>query len=255
VIASLAALALAPAVALTASPPHVTLVGSARQTIRVANPSGATLIVDVTRAGLRLGPRGRPHLLLAGGAARGAASWLVVRPHRIVIAPRGSAALTVSAAPPRGAAPGEHAAVVLLTTYPVATARVAVRLRIGITVSVRVAGRVVHALALRGVRVRSAGARHVVELRVANAGNVVEHLGRSRLEVTLLARGRVVERLRPAARELPPHSTAVLDLRSRARVRGLVAVVVRLAGRRRTVRLRLPSTRREPGQEAPRRPS
>jgi hypothetical protein len=239
VIAVVGALVLAPAVALTASPPHVTLVGPARQTVRVANPARTTVVVDVTRAGFTLGPRGRPRLPPAAG------SWLVVRPRRVVVPAGGAVSLAVSAAVPRGAPPGDHTAVVLLTSHPVRAARVAVRMRIGITVAIRVPGRIVHALAVGRPRVRAAsGGAQVLEVPVLNRGNVVEQLPRGRLRLAVVTRGRVVQRLRPGAREVLPHSTAVFVLRCRPGLRGRLTAVVDLGGRRRLFSLWLGSTSR-----------
>jgi hypothetical protein len=216
-----------PAVALTATPAHLRLVGADRQLIRVANRGTEPLVVDAAAVGLTLGLRGRPRILLRGAAARRAASWVRIRPARIVLRGGASAEVGVAAAPLRGVSPGDHAALVLLTTRASPRGSVGVRLRIGVTVVVHVPGRIRHSLVVRALRVRRSAHGHVLQLVVANAGNVVESLRRGTVEVALVARGRVVARLRSGARELLPQNSALVELRYRSEGRGpLTAQVV-----------------------------
>jgi hypothetical protein len=225
-----------PAVALTVSPAHVTLVGAARRAIRIANTGAGTIVVDLAPAGFALGPRGRPRILLAGASARRAASWLGVRPNRLALAPGTASELVLVSKPPRAAAPGDHPALVLVTTRASPGAPVAVRMRVGITVLVRVPGRIRHALVVRSLHARRVAHRQMLELVVANVGNVVEWLRRGRVEVSLVVHGRVIARLDAAARELLPRSTAVFDLPYRAGVHGDVTAVVALHDRVKTLR-------------------
>ena len=225
-----------PAVALTASPAHVTLVGAGRRAIRIANTGADTIVVDVASAGFALGPRGRPRILLAGASARRAASWLGVRPNRLALAPGTASEVALVSKPPPTASPGDHPALVLVTTRASPGAPVAVRMRIGITVLVRVPGRIRHALRVRSLRVRRVAHRKMLELVVVNAGNVVEWLDRRRVELSLVIHGRVIARLDPAARELLPRATAVFDLAYRGGVRGDVTAVVALGDRAKTLR-------------------
>jgi len=222
VLAATLAVPVPPVAALTASPAHVSMAGAGHAVIRVTNAGQRTVVVAAARAGFALGPRGRPRIV----SAKAATAWLALRPRRIVLAPHASAALQVAVTPPTAAAPGDHAALVLLTTQSSAAGAVAVRMRIGITVVVRIAGRVVHRLVVSSVRAR----RGVVGVVLANRGNVVEW---KRVEVTLLARGKVVGRLRSPARELLPHTTGIVELRYRGVVRGRVTARVMLGARAR----------------------
>jgi hypothetical protein len=78
----------------------------------------------------------------------------------------------------------------------------------------------------------------VLDLALENRGNVSEVLERRAVRVVLLRRGRVVERLPCARRELLPGSRAVLSVTSRAR--GAVSARVEVRGRLvRTFRVRL----------------
>jgi hypothetical protein len=220
-----------PVVALTASPTHLTLVGRERRTIRVANPGATAIVVSVSAAGFTLGLRGRPHAV-GGASARRVASWLGVRPNRIALAPGAAAEFLLTASPSRAATPGDHAAVVLLTTLAPPGAAVPVRMRVGVTVMVRVPGKVVHRLALRSLRVLGSTRGRVFRVLIANRGNVVEWLRRGRVEIALLTGRRRIAALRSNPRELLPGTAAVFDLRYRGRVRRSLTALVSIAGSR-----------------------
>src|SRR5262249_23633981 len=146
-----------------------------------------------------------------------AASWLTVRPRRLVLPAGGTGVLRVSSTVPRRAEPGDHPALVLVTTRPRAGARIGVRMEIGIVVEVRVPGAVVHRLALGSLRARRHGARRMLELGLANLGNVTELVGPARLRIRVLQGGRVVGRAQPARRELLPRSRGIDEIRYRGR--------------------------------------
>ena len=139
--------------------------------------------------------------------------------------------------------PGDHDALVLLTDPPLRRAGVAVRMRLGVRVVVRAPGRVARSLRLGGLRVRRAGGARILELWVANAGNVTETLWRGRVRLLVARRGGSM-RILAAPRELRPRTSGLVQavyrrqLRGRARVR---AELVDPAGRilRRTFRIRL----------------
>jgi len=229
-----------PPLALTASPSHLTLVGSSSATIRIVNQGASPLVVEAAPAGFTLGLRGGPRILLAGTAARRAASWLGLRPRLLVLAPGGGAELALVASPRHGAAPGDYPAVVLITARAARSDDVSVRMRIGITVVVRVSGRTRHRLVVQSVRLRRVGDRCVVTIDVRNGGNVVERLRRGAVSASLAARGRVLAVLDSQPRELLPHTRAVVELPYRRRCTGRVAAVVTVfASRRRTFHLRL----------------
>jgi hypothetical protein len=112
---------------------------------------------------------------------------------------------------------------VLLTTRPLKRAKVAVRLRLGIRVVVRVPGRIVRRLELRGIRVRRGGSSRALAVTVTNRGNITE---RPRLTLTLFRRGRRIAAVRTGARELLPRSTGIFEARYRGRLRGRLTVLV-----------------------------
>lgn len=227
-----AAALLAAVAALSASPERVVLAGSAAAPLELTNHGAAPLVVEARPGGVILDVRGRPRLVSRPGAAR----WLSVRPRAISLAPGATARVAVAASPPRRAEPGDHHAVVLFTTRPVRGGRVAVRMRLGVRVVVRVPGRIVRRLELQGLHVRRRG---MLDVSVANRGNVTERLG---LTVTLLRRGRRVALLRAAAREVLPRTRALVGLRHPKRLRGRVTALVELRGPvlvRRVFQLRL----------------
>lgn len=242
--ASAGAGAARPPIALTATPAHVALAGNARTTIRVTNSGTKRALVDVARAGFTLDLRGRPRIGRTG-AARSAATWLRLRPTRLAIGPQASASLVVAAKLPRRAEPGDHDALVLLSTHRLTKARVAVRLRLGVVVVVRAPGKVVRRLELRAIRVVRHGKRRALDVVVANRGNVTETVEHARVVVARARNGRRVTMLVAPSRDLRPRTHGVLEFRIRRAARGPMTVRVVIPGApgrgavRRTYRVRL----------------
>jgi len=234
----LAALVLAPASAgasttrpplgLTATPAHVALTGFGRATVRVTNPGASPVVVDVGRAGFALDLRGRPKVVSRGGAR--AASWLTVRPPRFVLAAGASLSLTVSSRLPRRVEPGDHDALVLLTTRPRRGSGVLVRMRIGIVVVVRAPGRIVRRLSLGPLRVRRERGSRILELDVRNRGNVTESLERGDVGLTL-RRGSAEIRVRAEPRDLRPRTGGIVQFRYRSALQGWATATARITGK------------------------
>jgi hypothetical protein len=226
-------------IGLSASPLRVTLRGASASTVIVRNPGRRTLRVDASRAGFTRSLRGRPQVR----PARGAATWLRLRPRRFRLAPHAKTTLHVVAAPSRRAAPGDHPALALLTTRPLGLKHVRVRMRVGVMVVLRVRGRIVRRIDARGLSVRRHGTLRLLELRLVNRGNVTERLAGDRLRLWLIRRGRKLATLRPTPRELLPHSSGIAVFPYRGRVRGTVLVRVALSpplrGPRRSFHVRL----------------
>jgi hypothetical protein len=217
------------AAALSVSPVRIRLTRAASRTITIANTGGAPAAVDAQPAQFVLDRRGKPSV---APGRRQAGGWLRLRPRRLVLAPGATAAVTVSSIAPPGALPGDHPALVLFTTQPPRPGGIAVRLRIGVVVFVRVAGRIVHRLELGALRAR----RRVLEVAVANRGNVVES---TRVRITLSRGGHVLARVRSSTRTFLPHSRGTERLRYPRRVRGWVTAWVEAGARRRSFRMRL----------------
>ena len=217
------------AAALSVSPVRIRLTRAASRTITITNAGNASARVDARPAGFVLDRRGKPTI---ARDRQPAAGWLRLQPPRVVLAPGGTAVVTVSSAAPAGALPGDHPALVLFTTQPPRTAGVAIRMRIGVVVLVRVAGRIVHRLELGALRVR----RRVIELVVANRGNVAEY---ARVRIVLLRGGHVLARFGSVGRTLLPHSRGIERFRRPRHVRGWVTARVQVGVLRRTFRLRL----------------
>jgi hypothetical protein len=102
-------------------------------------------------------------------------------------------------------------------------------MRIGIVVVVRAPGRVVRRRAIRGIRVRRARAARILEVAVANRGNVTETLARGRLRV-ILRRGSRQTSLRAVPRDLRPRTAGILQVPYAGPLRGWVTARVRIAG-------------------------
>jgi hypothetical protein len=130
--------------------------------------------------------------------------------------------------PPQRAEPGDHPVLILLTTRALRGSRVNVQLRLGVRITMVVPGRIVRHLTFGGLRVRRQRDARLLFVSVANRGNVTVQL-RGRVTALLLRRGKQLTRLSPPAqRALLPGARAVLALRYRGRVRGLVYAVVQV---------------------------
>ncbi len=225
VVATAVALATArPQLSLVAEPARVQLDGPGSATVRVTNHGSATVVLDAQRAGFALDLRGRPRIVPVARA-----SWLSVKPKRIAIPAGESASLTVSGRVLRGSAPGDHASLLLLASRPLSDAAVAVRVRLGVVVVLRVPGKIVHRVRLLGVAAKKAGNRRLLTVRLANRGNVAELLGGGRVVVTLWRKGKLVARLQAAPRELLPQSRGLVEVTYRGPIRG--AVICRVGGK------------------------
>lgn len=219
-----------PPLALTATPAHVSLAGSDSTTIRVTNTGSSPIGVDAGRAGFALDLRGRPKVVRRAGN-RTAVSWVTVRPARLLLPVGASRSLTVSARLPARVEPGDHDALVVLTTSPRRNADVAVRMRIGVVVVVRAPGRVVRRLAVRSLRVHRARGTRALELWLVNRGNVTETLPRGSVRISL-RRGESSTWLRAEARVLRPRTTGVVQLTYRGRLRGWITARVEVHSER-----------------------
>ena len=217
-----------PPAGLSASPTRLTLAGAARETVRLRNPGTAPVVVDIARAGFGLDLRGRPRVL---ARATGSAAWLAVRPHRLVLPALGTGTFTVASTVPKRAEPGDHGAVVLLTTRPTGMLGVAMRMRIGIVVTVRAPGTVVHRLRVEGLHVVRTGRTRLLRFVLVNRGNVTETLPPGRVGVSLYRSGRRLATLRVRPRDILPHTRGIVDLPCGSRVRGRLTARIRIDGR------------------------
>ena len=215
-----------PPVALTASPSHVDLVGSSQALVRVTNGGASRVLLDVRRAGFALDLRGRPRVVAQRPTQRSAADWLAFRPRRLALRPGASGSVTIASRVPARAEPGDHDALVLLTTRRRASDGLSVRVRMGVVVVVRAPGRIVRRIQARGLRVVRRGRVRTLELTLVNRGNVTETFARTRAVVSLERGGRRLVRLHGYPRELRPHTRGVLEFRYRGFLSGRVVARV-----------------------------
>ena len=234
-----------PPVALTASPAHLELAGTGRATVRVTNSGTNPVVLDVRRAGFALDLRGRPKIVGQHDVRRTAAAWLGFRPRTLSLRPGATGSVTIASTVPARAEPGDHDALVLFTTRRRVTDGLAVRVRMGVVVVVRAPGAVVHRVELLALRVAPRGRARVLELVVANRGNVTESVGRARGTISLFRGGRRLARLAGEPREFRPGTKGLVQFRYRGPAHGVVTARVELTpdsgGRvlRRAFRVRL----------------
>jgi hypothetical protein len=225
--------------AVSAWPARVVVAAPGHTTIHVSNPGPDAVALAAAASGYALDVRGRPRVTPRRG-------WLAVRPAHLRLPPNGSAELDVAVARPRGAPPGDHASLVLLTTEPPSGRRVVARLRLGVVVVARVPGVLVHRLVLGGLHVVRRRRGTVVDLAVVNRGNLDEWIGARRIALRLRRHGAVVATLWTVPRRLLARSAGLVRLACRRPIRGPVTAVVEVARPRdgvpvlrRTLRLRL----------------
>jgi hypothetical protein len=214
--------AAAPAAALGVSPLRLELTGASSTSITVRNPGAHPLIVIASRAGFARTLHGKPRIKVA----RGAAGWLLTRPRRLRLAPHATASFRLIAKPPASARPGDHPALVLLSTRPPANKTVHVLLRVGVVVLVRVPGTIVHRLEPKSLSVRRKAATRLFSLRLANRGNVAERLRGAHLELVLRRHGKQLAILRSRLLDLLPHSAGIAQFAYRGAARGRVRATV-----------------------------
>ena len=188
--------------ALAVSPARATLVAPASKAIEVRNVGSGNAVVDVrSRAG----------------------SWLRIRPAHFALRAGARGVFTVRAG--TGARPGDHELLVLLLARPAGSSRIPVRMRLGVRLRVRTPGRLVRHVVVRGLHLRGRAGARVLEITVANAGNVTERLRGA--TVTIARRGRNISRLRARAfRDVVPGARALIQLRYAGRARGWVTALV-----------------------------
>lgn len=211
-----------PPVALTAAPARIQLAGAADETLLVSNPSRAAAVVDVRAAGFAFDLRGRPRVLVR----RDASVRVTTEPRQLVLRAGETGSVSVSSAVAPHARPGDHVALVLLATRARGAAGVGVRMQLGVVVTVRVPGRVVHRLGVRGVRLRA----RTLDILLRNRGNVTEDVGPSNARVVFRRGGRVIATLLPRRRSLLPGTAGIVEVR-RPRLRpGSFRAIVEVGG-------------------------
>jgi hypothetical protein len=199
-------------VALTVSPARAVLRAPTSRALQIVNGGTGHVAVDVAwkSLGLQIAPN----------------RWLSIAPRHFVLRSGARAVLTVRAG--RGASPGDHELLVLVTGRPVDRSRIAVQLRVGVRLRIRAPGRLVHKLAVEGLRVGRFKGKRTLLVTVANHGNVTEQL-LGRLTVTLIAHARIISRVRLGrSHELSPAARAVVALPYSGRARTVVTAVVRV---------------------------
>jgi hypothetical protein len=219
-----------PVVSLSASPARIALGVRARVPIELTNVGPSRVLVGAAPRSFAVDVRGRPALGAPGRGARSAATWLRVRPRSLSIPAGATRVLELTSRAPVRAEPGDHHALVLLSTRPTGAGRVGVRMRLGVRVVVRVPGPVVRRLVVRAVRVRRYHRARILDFALSNLGNVTERISPARATVALVARHRVVARLRLEQRELLPGARGIVAARYRGSVRGRVVARIEIRG-------------------------
>jgi hypothetical protein len=218
-----------PLVSLSATPARLTLLGGIPATLVVHNDGAARVRVVAQTSSFVFDQYGNADVAPRREPPRSGRRWLSIRPRQLVLAPGQEGLVRVVARAPHGASPGDHHALVLLSSVLPGRSRVSVRTRLGVLTFVRVPGRVLRHVAIARVRVvRGRGRRVLVTL--VNRGNVTERLARGQVTITLRRPGRAATVLRTLPRDLLAGTTGLVAASVPRSLRGAVAVVVRIAG-------------------------
>lgn len=229
-----------PALSISASPFSLRLEGAATSSIQVTNPGRQALAVVVSTGDLAVSQTGKVSVDPKRKPKLSARSWLTVRPARLDLAPGGSADVTVVTRPPGNATPGDHYALVLLTSVPPRGAQVGVSTRIGVSVIDTVAGGRVAAPSIALPKVLVHGKKRLLRLRISNPGDVLQRLARGQISVRVLRGTRTVAHLSAPPRVLLPHAFGLLALAYPARLHpGRYVLVIHAGTTVRSFRLRL----------------
>jgi hypothetical protein len=213
---------------LSVAPSRIILDGAARTVVSVTNSGRAKTTISSALGNYLIGADGEVTVDPKLPPGRSAKRWLKAVPSRVVLAPGQTARLTLSSRPSRSAQPGDHHAVLLLSTVAAKARGVAVRTRVGVTVLVRVRGPIVRRLRPLGLSVARRGRVRLVRLKVANAGNVNERFAASRAVLELRRHGKVVARLQATTRSLLPGTAGYLTFRYRGLAAGTATALVRV---------------------------
>jgi hypothetical protein len=224
---ALAGTSVAADIGVSVAPSRLMLAGSDAQTLTVRNAGDRTALVGVRVAAFGMTPDGRVVVDPPGDPSRSARTWVTVSPASALLEPGGAVTLRVVSRVPRLAMPGDHRALVLLSTEPPGgtPGRVRVRTQVGVGTVVRVAGVLRRDLRVPRPAAGRAGGRRAVRVRVENRGNVYERFDRGRITVRLVRGRRTVAVLTSRARGVLPGAVARVTLPVPARVRGPVRAI------------------------------
>lgn len=222
--------AASPALSISASPFSLSLQGAATGAIHVTNPGSSAVTVEVATGDLAVSQTGEVSVDPKKRPKLSARAWLTVTPARLSLGPGGSADVVVVTHPPGTAAPGDHYALVLLTTVPPQGAQVGVSTRLGVSVIDTVAGGRLRAPAIARPAALKKGKARFLRIRIANHGDRIERLAKGQISVVVERGKRTLARLRGPARVLLPHAQGVLALRYPARLHGGTYLVLVRAG-------------------------
>ena len=215
-------------VTVSVAPSRVVLDGASQTAVSVTNSGSARTTIDVRIGNYVILADGRVRIDPKLPPGRSAKHWLTVSPRRVDLAPGETAEVTVTSRPPRSAAPGDHHALLLLSSVPRSSSRVAIRTRVGVTTLVRVGGPVLRQLRPLGLSVKTARNARFVRFAVENRGNVNERFVSARTTLVLRQAGKVVATLHAGTRSILPGTRGDLVFVYRGKVRGDVTAVARV---------------------------
>lgn len=182
----LAVAASAGAVSISVSPSNLIIPAGQVGTLTLTNPGSEASTYDLAAGNYALTANGRVQIDPRQTPGRSAKDWITITPGSVTVPAQGSTTIRVATRRVAVATPGDHQALVLITSRAdTGGGGVGVRTRVGIGVVVRVPGRYVRRLSVnKPVVVRRGGSR-VVQVRITNRGNINERFNKGQVRVTL----------------------------------------------------------------------
>lgn len=214
-------------ITVSVTPTNLVILAGQSGDLTLTNPDQAAATYDLRIGNYEIRPDGSVRIDPKEPPSRSARDWLKVSPTTVQLAAGASTTLHITSRRVSTAAPGDHHALVLISSRPEATpSGVAVRARVGIGVIVRVPGDIIRkVIAARPYVVTSAGSRSV-RVKLTNRGNVNERFLTGQIRMQVLQGHRVIARLRARPQSILPGTSGVISLPYRGRVHGLLRVVV-----------------------------
>lgn len=220
-------------VSVSVSPTSLVLVAGDAGQLTLTNPGDAPATYDLRTGNYDIRPDGTVVVDPPRPPSRSARDWLTVTPATVRVDAGRSVVLRVASRRVRAATPGDHHALVLITSRVARRGggQVGVRAQVGIGVIVRVPGGYHRRVAVSSPYAVATGRTRWVSVRISNLGNINERFNAGQIRLELLRGGRVVGRGVASQRSILPGEAGVIAIPYRGRLRGTLTarITVRLA--------------------------
>ena len=173
-------------ISVSVAPSHLVIPAGQTQDLTISNPGSDPVTFDLSTGNYVLSANGQVQIDPKQPPARSAKDWIRLSPSTVTIDGQQSATIHVATKRVSSAAPGDHQALVFITSRATSTpGSVGVQTRLGIGVVVRVPGTLIRRLRVNKPTVATRGGVRVLQVRITNAGNINERFEKGQVRVTL----------------------------------------------------------------------